>query len=142
MSDLYRLVYTSFRKDSCNALEIKKILEACQENNAKSGITGILLHSNSRFIQYMEGPKENIESLFKLIKEDPRHTSINQRSFEQIDQRIFPSWEMGFKDFSDKNIEYHTDISTEDKVVFEQLIGGELDFKNDGVRILQLFFKS
>ena len=142
MSNLYRLVYSSFRKDSCNALEIKKILESSQKNNSKKGITGILLHSNSRFIQYMEGPKEKVEQLFESIEKDPRHSSVSRLSFQPIDQRIFPSWEMGFKDFTSKNIEFHTDISPKDMAIFQRLIDGELDFENDGLRVLQLFFRS
>ena len=57
MSDLYRLVYTSFRKPKCDDGEIKNILDACKRNNPRRNITGILMHSDSRFIQYIEGSK-------------------------------------------------------------------------------------
>ncbi len=142
MRDLYRLVYTSFRKEFCDDLEIKKILESCKKNNPGRGITGILLHSDSRFIQYMEGSREDVTALYEKIKNDPRHTSINQRNFEKIEERVFPSWEMGYRDVSRRNIEFHTDISDEDMESFEKLIGSELDFTNDGMRVLQLFFRS
>ena len=142
MSNLYRLVYTSFRKASCNDDEIASILASCKRNNPGRGVTGILLHSSSRFIQYMEGPKEAVDSLYNLIKKDPRHTSINLRSSEAIPERIFPSWEMGYKDFDTERLELQTGASEEEKAKFEKLINAELDFENDGLRILQLFFRS
>jgi len=142
MSDLYRLVYTSFRKSTCSEKEINNILASCKRNNPGRGVTGILLHSSSRFIQYIEGSKKDVEELYELIKQDDRHTSVNMRSFEPISGRIFPSWEMGYKDLEHESLELQTDALPEDKEKFEKLLDAELDFDNDGLRILQLFFKS
>lgn len=139
MSNLYRLVYTSFRKNDCDESEIDKILESCRKNNPRRNITGILLHSDKRFIQYMEGAKDDVLELYNLIEEDDRHTSVNQRSFESIEQRVFPSWEMGYKDVD--QIEFNTDASTADQKTFNSLIRDELDFDDNAMRILQLFFK-
>ncbi len=141
MSDLYRLVYTSFRKPQCDDGEIKNILDSCKRNNPRRNITGILMHSDSRFIQYIEGSKSDVLELFNLIGDDDRHASVNQRNFEPIPKRVFPSWEMGYKDLPTKELEFNTNVSPLDKKSFEELIKGELDFTNDGMRILQLFFK-
>ena len=142
MSDLYRLVYTSFRKRSCTEEEIEKILASCEKNNPERQITGVLLHSKNRFIQYIEGSESGVQSLYDLIKEDPRHTSVNLRSFEPIEQRLFPSWQMGYKDLEDQQLKFQTTISDVDQEKFEKLINADLDFDNDGMRILQLFFRS
>jgi len=142
MSGLHRLVYSSLRKSICNKDEIQKILESCKRNNPEKGITGILLHSSSRFIQYLEGPKQEVEELFELIKWDDRHTSIKLRNFEPILERIFPSWEMGYKDLEEESLELQSEEFPEVKEKFERLLNAELDFDNDGLRILQLFFKS
>lgn len=141
MSDLYRLVYTSFRKPKCDDGEIKKILDSCKRNNPKRNITGILMHSDSRFIQYIEGGESAVLELFELISEDGRHTSVNQRNFESISERVFPSWEMGYKDVPAKELQFDTEATIADKEAFKFLIKGELDFSNNGMRILQLFFK-
>lgn len=141
MSNLYRLVYTSFRNPECNDHEIKKILESCKKNNPGRNVTGVLIHSDSRFIQYIEGAENDVEDLFELIKKDSRHTAISRRNFEAIDKRVFPSWEMGFKDVSKNEIEFNTDITSEDKKTFDELIKGELDFTNSAMRLLQVFFK-
>lgn len=142
MSDLYRLVYTSFRKRTCTEEEVKNILASCEKNNPERQITGILLHAKNRFIQYMEGSKSSVQALYDLIKEDPRHTSVNLRSFEPIEERVFPSWEMGYKDLEDQELKFQTSVSDVDQKKFEALINADLDFDNDGMRILQLFFKS
>ncbi|WP_420576523.1 BLUF domain-containing protein [Ekhidna sp.] len=139
MSTLYRLVYTSFRKPECDENEIQNILQSCKKNNPGRDITGVLLHSDKRFIQYIEGSKEEVEQLYDLISDDPRHTSINQRNFEAINDRLFPSWEMGYKDID--KVSFNTDASTEDQKTFNGIIKGELDFDDNALRILQLFFK-
>lgn len=141
MSNLYRLVYTSFRKPACDEAAIENILASCKRNNPGRNITGILMHSNNRFIQYIEGDRNQVEKLYELIKDDPRHTSVNKRNFEQINERVFPSWEMGYKDLSSDNIEFQTEIKNQDEATFNQLINNELDFNNEGMKVLQLFFK-
>ena len=142
MRNLYRLVYTSFRKPNCTEQEINKILASCKKNNPDRDITGVLVHSDKRFIQYIEGSKEEVESLYQLIEKDERHTAVNKRSFEPIDKRLFPSWEMGYKDLGSSKLVLQTDFEEADRRKFEGIINSELDFDNDGLRLLQLFFRS
>lgn len=104
MRDLYRLVYTSFRKPSCDEKAIQDILQACKRNNPGRGVTGILLHSKNRFIQYMEGEKEHVEALYNLIKDDPRHTSVNRRSLIQSMKGHFRAGKWGIKTFRIKQL--------------------------------------
>lgn len=136
---LYRLVYTSLRKPECDDAEIQKILDACTRNNPGRAVTGVLLHSDRRFIQYIEGPLKDLEDLFDLIKNDPRHTAVNKRDFQPIDKRLFPSWEMGYKDITHK-IGFHSNVSSTNKTKFDQIFDEEIDFTNKGMRLLQVFF--
>ncbi len=141
MSQLHRLVYTSVRKPNCDDTEIEKILDSCRKNNPGRNITGVLVHSDKRFLQYIEGEKKDLEELFELIKKDDRHAAVNQRNFEPIDKRIFPSWQMGYKDLSSE-LAFHSDASTEDQKIIKALINDEMDFSNQGLKVLQLFFKT
>ena len=141
MSNLSCLVYTSYRKPICDDKEIEKILSACKNNNKPKGITGVLLYSDNRFLQYLEGNEHDIQSLYLKIKEDPRHAAVTQRDFKPITQRLFPSWEMAHKDISDKNLSYDTVSTHEHKQLLEKLINDDLDFRNEGIKVLQLFFK-
>lgn len=142
MSNLYRLIYTSFRRQECDDHEIQKILDACKKNNPGRNVTGVLLHSDSRFIQYMEGARGDVKELYEHIKTDPRHTAVNQRNFEPIEERVFPSWEMGYKDLSSGEVSFDSDITEKDKEAFNDLLSGETDFSNQGMRLLQLFSKT
>ena len=142
MNTLYRLVYTSFRKPVCTDTEIKNILAACKKNNPKRSVTGILLHSRSRFLQYIEGSKKDVEELYQLIHADPRHTSVNQRNFEAITARIFPTWEMGYFDLEDHQLQFDSDISTADKEAFEQIFETDIDYNDTGMKLLKLFNQS
>lgn len=141
MKEIYRLVYTSVRKPNCTEKEIEKILDSCQRNNSRREVTGILIHSDKRFLQYIEGEKEELQRLYDLIKLDDRHAGLNQRNFEPIGQRTFPSWQMAYKDVSVDAVDYKTNISEEDKKVFDGLIHDEVDFSDKGLKVLQLFFK-
>lgn len=140
MSGLHRLVYTSFRKPTCNEQEIQKILESCKRNNPKRKVTGVLVHSNKRFLQYMEGEKKDLLELYELIKLDSRHGGVNQRNFEPIEARVFPSWEMGYKD-AEGALDFHSAVSEEDRTHFQRIINDEIDFSDQGMKILRLFFK-
>lgn len=141
MNNLYRLVYTSFRKPECTDDEINNILSACNKNNPGRDVTGVLLHSENRFIQYMEGDKEELEKLFNHIKTDDRHTAVNKRNFETISERLFPSWEMGYRDLSANEMVYQTEVSPQNKETIDQLFEGTSTIDDRGIRLLRIFSK-
>ena len=141
MSSLYKLIYTSSRKLNCDSAEIDKILASCKKNNPSKNITGVLLHSDHRFIQYLEGDKEEIMHLFEAIKEDHRHGGVNLRYYTPIKERVFPSWHMGYKDVSQNNTIFQTSITKNDQEIFQQLIEDKHQSEVEGMRILKLFFE-
>jgi hypothetical protein len=141
MSNLYKLIYTSSRRPNCDADEIKNILASCRKNNPGKDITGVLLHSDHRFIQYLEGDKEEIMSLFESIKDDDRHGGVNLRYYSPIDKRIFPSWHMGYKSVNQNSTVFQTSIKKEDQVIFQKLIENQDQSEVEGLRVLKLFFE-
>lgn len=141
MKNLYRLVYTSVRGTSCDEKEIQQIVAACKRNNPGRDITGVLLYSNKRFIQYLEGSKEDVRELYELIKKDTRHSGVMERVFTPITERIFPSWNMGYKDVDAGKMAYETSISPKDKVAFDAMIEGKSEYNDQAMRILKLFFE-
>lgn len=140
MKNLYRLIYTSSRRTKCTEEEIAKILDSCKRNNPGKDITGVLLHSEKRFLQYLEGSKEELLNLYNQICADDRHGGVNQREFAPIEKRIFPSWHMGFKDISKQTIDFNTAISEKDKAIFKSLIEDKQYDEEHGVRVLKMFF--
>lgn len=141
MTSLYKLIYTSSRRPNCDATEIENILASCRKNNPSKDVTGVLLHSDHRFIQYLEGDKDEIMRLFEYIKKDERHGGVNLRYYTPIEERIFPSWQMGYKDVNLKSAVFQTSITKEDQATFQKLIEDEDQSEVEGMRILKLFFE-
>lgn len=140
MQDLYKLVYTSTRQLHCTEADILDILRTSHPNNEAAHITGILLQSKYRFIQYMEGARDVIYQLYERILNDPRHYDVQLRYFSPIEERIFPSWQMGYKDLDNQSLAFYGQVSLEDQRQFRQLMTGKLHNEEEGLRVLQLFF--
>jgi hypothetical protein len=73
-----------------------ELLEKSRKNNAKLGITGMLLYKDGEFMQVLEGEEKAVRSLSKRIAEDPRHTNFIILMDRVCTQREFPDWSMGF----------------------------------------------
>jgi hypothetical protein len=138
---LSQLVYVSNRKQSCSEQEIEKILESCKKNNPPLNITGVLLYSDTRFIQLVEGDAKLLGTLYDKIKSDSRHDQVRMISYGPIKQKAFPSWHMGAKKLSDTGVNFRTDISSEDKAIFESLLQGKEQAGAKVLDLLQKFFR-
>jgi len=99
------------------------------------------LHSKYRFLQYLEGDKDEIMRLFSYVKEDDRHGGVHLRYFSPIKERIFPSWQMGYKDLNDNSVVFQTSINKEDQIIFQKLIEDEDQNEVEGIRVLKMFFE-
>ncbi|WP_017730115.1 BLUF domain-containing protein [Nafulsella turpanensis] len=139
MTSLYQLVYTSLRNPSCNEQEIEKILDACRKNNPSKNVTGILLHSENHFIQYLEGDKDIIK-LYDLIKDDNRHRRPVLLSYGPLKERVFPSWHMGYKSLNKERINFLTAGDQREKEVFQSIIKGEQQSGSGAINLLVKFF--
>lgn len=135
---LSQLVYVSNRKSNCTEEEIEKILASCKKNNPALNITGVLLYSNTKFIQLVEGDAKVITTLYDKIKLDARHGNPMMLSYGPIKEKSFPSWHMGSKKMAGNDVDFKTDISSEDKVVFNNLLNG---VEADDQRILNILKK-
>lgn len=140
MYSLYNLVYVSTRKPNCTESVLQDILEESRQNNHLKNITGVLLYSDNRFLQYLEGDKEVIFSLYKQIKKDPRHQQVTLLYNVPINGRIFPSWQMGYKNL-DAVINFHTEAGQAEYQLFQQLILEDAYKEIEGMDVLKLFFE-
>ncbi len=94
--DLIQLVYASAATVSMSDAELANLLDAARENNTRLGVTGVLLFKDATFFQVLEGERSVVESLFEKISQDQRHTSVLMLVEEEIEQRNFGQWSMGF----------------------------------------------
>lgn len=136
---LSQLVYVSNRKPNCTQEEIDKIVESCKKNNPGLNITGVLLYSDTKFIQLVEGEANTITALYDKIKKDVRHSNPIMISYNAIKERAFPSWHMGTKQVG-TDVQYLTEISGEDKDVFTALLNGKEENGQKVLNLIKRFF--
>ncbi len=90
---LKQIIYTSKPK----ALEdntIDEILASSHKYNSKSGVTGLLIFGVELYMQFLEGPIQELDETFNRIKIDSRHTDIKVLGVNLTDRRLFGSWKM------------------------------------------------
>lgn len=81
--------------------DLANLLMTSRSNNARLGITGMLLHREGRFIQVLEGPDEAVRERLAVIARDPRHTAVHTIVDERVEDRLFPAWTMGYRAVTD-----------------------------------------
>jgi hypothetical protein len=135
---LSQLVYVSNRNATCTPAEIEKILNSCKKNNPSLNITGVLLYTDKKFMQLVEGDAKVIVDLYDKIKKDQRHSNVMMISYNPIKEKSFPSWHMASKDISKTDIQFKTDISADDKRVFNEILSGK---EENGQKVLMLLKK-
>ena len=93
----YCITYFSSAIQSTTEQVVLDIVHFSRENNARLGITGVLLYINGRIVQVLEGQQQAVEQLYQRIQADPRHTDIRTIISQPIGQRLFDQWYMGYE---------------------------------------------
>jgi hypothetical protein len=97
---LFHVIYLSSARTKFTAADLNQLLAHSRQANEKVGITGILLYRDGNFLQVIEGEREAVMRLYQKIGKDPRHTGILSLFQEEIPEREFPEWSMGFRDLA------------------------------------------
>ena len=92
------ILYVSEVADHCGERETTDILKKSRANNEQNAVTGMLVRKNKQFLQYIEGPSDSIDMLFKKIETDDRHRSVKVVKQGMASDRVFFNWEMAFAD--------------------------------------------
>lgn len=99
-----RVRYISRFSSDLSPQDIDQIVATSQQNNPKRKITGMLVASGDLFYQLLEGPKDEIDSLYAVISKDPRHEQVVLVESEVGNfERICPDWSMQKVDLSFKS---------------------------------------
>ena len=101
----YTILYISNAHRAFNDEELEELVTESRNWNRLHGITGFLAYvegvidgeTKCQFIQVVEGEKNDVDDVFTIIKEDPRHKDICVLKEGYIKQRKFISWNMGFE---------------------------------------------
>jgi hypothetical protein len=75
--------------------QLFELLHQARINNARDGITGLLIYHRDLFLQVIEGDDTAVSRLFARIRRDPRHADVTMVNINPISQRSFNEWTMG-----------------------------------------------
>jgi hypothetical protein len=99
--EVLQLIWVSAAVRPFSPDELEQLLKRSRAANQARGITGLLLYHKESFLQLMEGPSLEVESVFEnVILKDPRHTDVAVLLRRTVGERSFPDWSMGFNDSS------------------------------------------
>ena len=98
---MFHLVYTSYAVEPFSSAALIDLLNQSRAYNKTHGITGMLIYSNGRFIQALEGEMTDVERVYSSIYKDPRHKRVIRVIEGESKERIFKDWSMGFKNLTE-----------------------------------------
>lgn len=93
---MHELIYISAARRLFDSGQLAGLLEQARRNNAKLGVTGILLYEGGSFIQVLEGDQDAVEALYQRVSADDRHYRVQRLRERPIKTRSFADWTMGF----------------------------------------------
>lgn len=103
--ELVQCIYASAASKPFSSEELENLLSNSRKNNKTQGITGILLYHEQSFFQILEGRVADIERTFRTISDDDRHSNIIKLIEEEIEERSFGDWSMGYPKVSQGDLE-------------------------------------
>jgi hypothetical protein len=93
---LQALTYVSSARSPITDAGLRQLLQSARANNQQEGLTGVLLHADGNFMQYIEGPPEALQRVYAIIRADRKHHGLMELFFEQVSARAFSGWTMAY----------------------------------------------
>lgn len=90
------IVYSSAASQRFSSEELAALLEQSRKSNEQDNLTGLLVYRDGRFLQLLEGPADAVRDRMGVIEADDRHGMIRVLLEDEIEERQFPDWTMGY----------------------------------------------
>lgn len=94
---LVSVSYVSTETDPFDDERLAALLAQSRRSNHEHDLTGMLLHRRGRFFQVLEGPQDAVDALIAKIRQDARHHDIRILLRENLEDRRFDEWTMGYE---------------------------------------------
>ena len=98
---MHRVTYLSAATAPLDAAGLQALLTVSRRNNARLGITGMMLYHDGSFLQILEGPEDAVNGLYDRISQDSRHGGMIRMLAAPVTTRAFPDWQMGLVQLSE-----------------------------------------
>jgi len=89
---IYHVLYRSHATVVPATEELQRLLDQARTYNAEAHLTGLLLYRDGRYVQVLEGPKDEVRAAYARIRRDPRHAHVVTVSEGLGPERRFPDW--------------------------------------------------
>lgn len=96
--ELVQVMYASAATAGFTASDLAQLLAEARAHNELCDVSGLLVYFEGSFLQVLEGPREDVELLYRSIVRDSRHTNCRLLLRTEIEEREFGEWSMGFAD--------------------------------------------
>ena len=96
MVTLSAIVYRSRAIGPFSDTDLFYLLAHARDNNARLGLSGLIVYDRGTFFQWLEGPDEPLGQVWNKIRVDERHTEVEVLIDQQIPTRLFEGWSMQF----------------------------------------------
>jgi predicted sulfurtransferase len=120
------IIYVSSLNRNLDIEDLKEFSTSFQCENKKRDVTGVLVFSQGVVMQYIEGSEKDIDTLYKNIAKDVRHSSVIKIGEGYVKNKIFKLWDMRVKKVEiNKLLELRKSISEENRdilVLFRSFI--------------------
>jgi hypothetical protein len=93
---LRQLAFVSRARAGLRPSDTSDIIGASRANNAREGVTGVLLYSGESFLQFIEGPDRALSALWRRLLVDDRHRHLSSLHAASVDARWFDDWRAGY----------------------------------------------
>ena len=107
---MYRLIYKSRANEKIDWEMVRELIRKSEENNQEAGVTGVLLATETHFLQVLEGGFDEVNELFMHIVRDPRHDRVQLIAFDCVESRLYGGWAMHGVGVFDFNQELTNDL--------------------------------
>lgn len=97
--------YLSTATGRWTAEALEDLLAVSRANNAEANVTGVLLYAGESFIQTLEGPAEAVDAVMARVGEDGRHKNVYVLRRDEVDDRAFEGWSMGFRELPQERLQ-------------------------------------
>ena len=87
---LHHLIYVSRAQKLMKPSDNLSLLAASKEYNSTHQISGVLVYKSKTFVQLIEGPRREVQNLYRKIRKDNRHTEIQTLLNEPTYNRYYP----------------------------------------------------
>ncbi len=107
---MIRLLYISHVAPTVTDKQVQEILLSARRNNPAHGITGVLIHGGGLFMQFLEGPEQEVLRQYVKILDDHRHSEARILHISPANYRIFEKWSMGCIDGDPLQFQYISEL--------------------------------